>query len=232
MLEDALSGANKNILQLKKERDFHKLAHRGIKTENSELMSTIDRIQDQHDDIIKENKTLRKRYEVTKRKSTVADIKLEKTQQELLKVTMRQTSISDDGEPNKTTEVPKTLSETARPSAMSSSQLLPSTLLPRDVAGENVIPMTITRAKELRALTAFQAHDSAVSSMVRMSKDGFTPANLRFEYRLSIHFPVSHLAFWQRGVTMDHSAFGTLAVTIMARCFSIHKLTIIGLGVW
>eukprot|EP00039_Didymoeca_costata_P031356 m.34338 g.34338 ORF g.34338 m.34338 type:complete len:581 (+) comp8709_c0_seq1:112-1854(+) len=178
LLEDALSGANKNILQLKKERDFHKLAHRGIKTENSELMSTIDRIQDQHDDIIKENKTLRKRYEVTKRKSTVADIKLEKTQQELLKVTMRQTSISDDGEPNKTTEVPKTLSETARPSAMSSSQLLPSTLLPRDVAGENVIPMTITRAKELRALTAFQAHDSAVSSMAINTLPGVTSSVL------------------------------------------------------
>ena len=59
---------------MKKELDFHRLAHRRIKQENKEKDREIERLHTYYNGVIEENGELQTKYEITKRRGQEAKI--------------------------------------------------------------------------------------------------------------------------------------------------------------
>lgn len=174
----ALKRAKNAITKLKKERDYHRLAHRRVKEENAELNRTIERLTQHYTGIEESNVDLQSKYETVKRKAVVASLARDRTRKEVMGLSQRFEELAAA-----TTQVVE-LEATAGGEDVGVGgadagagagagadgggggggvEGMVAQSAPEEPIATN--PVTVARAQQLKVRHTFQAHGRAVSAM-------------------------------------------------------------------
>lgn len=173
---EAVAKAGKTVVKTKKERDYHRLAHRGIKEECKELTREIERLHDYYENVTTENETLQKKYETTKRRGVLLGLERDRTQVEIQELTQQYNTLAvaqDAGDEADAGEAGEAGAAVPPPPAElpgmedTGAAVMPlhtPTYLALGVP-DVAYPMSRERAEALKMQCTFQAHDQAVSAM-------------------------------------------------------------------
>ena len=169
----AVEKAEKSVVKIRKERDYHRLQHRGVKEENKELVREVQRIHDHYESVISENENLQRKYETSKRNGVLTGLQRDRATSEISQMTQKYQELLTDtkeaflpegalleedesGTPQPPTDLPALAQATM-------SQHTPTYLGLK--APEVTNPMTAERALALKMQCTFQAHEKAVSAL-------------------------------------------------------------------
>jgi len=178
--------AEKESGKLKKERDYHRLAHRRVQEENKELQREIARLHQHYEGVEEHNSELQGKYESVKRTGVVVALERDRTQKEAMGLSqkleelaaLRTTQVIElDEEGNDagaadgdtTPAPPAEMPEFAATATRMSMAVPAGTAKPLEVAD----PVTLERARSMgKALGTFQAHGAAVGALAYHGASG------------------------------------------------------------